>query len=97
MNFAYRVPNLYLAERHKERLAKQKGKTMTYTFTDIENKLARYEVTLTSELLDGPFIVECVATSADRAATRCRAAAMHSFRCVEMLGAHCETRVLEYV
>lgn len=56
---------------------------------------ATYEVTLISPLLDGPFIVECIASTPARAETRCRMAAFHTFQHEAMLKAECTTRVIE--
>lgn len=46
-----------------------------------------YRVTITSDLLGGPLVMDLIATTPERAKTRAGMTAMHMYRCAELLDA----------
>lgn len=57
--------------------------------------ITNYEVTLTSDLLDGPLVADVNASNPHAAATRIRMYAFHAFKCPDMLTADCAVKVNE--
>lgn len=56
--------------------------------------LKTYRVTLTSDVLAGPFVVDLASASERGAVKRARYAAMHTYRCVPLLTCPVRAEVL---